>query len=113
MCSSWKETIQNPHRSYLEIMPVLQSTPLECTPGETRCCRQGTTVSLRQVTPRIIHPRNIQAFYCRGTCEGSTNNSYCCVPTKTTPLSILSVDHERHVTHNVLPDVVIQQCGCR
>ena len=112
-CSSLGETIQNLPKPFLEILPVSLSTPLECASGETRCCRQVTTVSLKRLASNILYPQSLQAFYCRGTCEDTPHKSFCCVPTKTTPRSVLFFDRKGHIALNVLPDVVVEQCGCR
>ncbi len=112
-CSSPEEEIQNPRQAYLEILPIAPSTPLECTPGETRCCRQATIVPLAQLVPNIIVPRNVRAFYCRGTCDGGLRNGPCCVPTKTMPLTVLSIQQGRSIVKSDISRALVEQCGCR
>lgn len=117
--SSQNDKIQNVRNAYLEILPgilrISPSTPLECTPGETRCCRQKTTVKFRDLGGKafdVIQPSAFRSAYCRGTCHGRPNNDLCCVPTKTSPLSVVHFTQGRFGV-NILHDVVVNECGCR
>lgn len=109
-CSSSKDKIQNP--PYLEISPIPPSTPLQCTPGETRCCMQTMAVILKEIASNILVPIRYRTGYCRGRCEGSPHNGPCCVPTKTSPLSVLYFK-QGIIRKKVLNDVVVKECGCR
>ena len=116
--SSENDEIQRVRNAYLEILPgilrISPSTSLECTPGETRCCRQKATVKIRDLGGKahnVIQPLAFRSAYCKGTCKGGPKNGLCCVPTKTIPLSVLYLGQSLEV--KVLRNVVVSACGCR
>ena len=96
--------------------------PLNCTPGEKRCCLQRNNVSLKELgdwTSRIIIPTVFPANFCRGLCSGnfSSNHSHiamtesCCVPTKTSPLSAVYFEAGQFSVKN-LRNIQVHECGC-
>lgn len=98
------------------------SPPLECTPGEKRCCLQKSIVSLKGLgdwTSQVIHPKVFSGAYCRGSCSENALSSRshqnvnqpCCIPTKTSALSALYFEAGTISMKN-LPDVLVRECGC-
>ena len=106
---------QNPLPHSLEVLPLPPSSTLKCTPGETRCCKEEAVVSFKKseaLSRIILYPYVFRTAYCRGTCEDGLHNGACCVPTKARSLSVLFRDGDI-IQANILPNVVVQECGCR
>lgn len=103
------------------IIPRKISVPLECTPGEKRCCRERRKVSLEELgesPSRIIIPRTFQVNKCRGLCSTNPSSGQlattkpCCVPTKTSSFSMIVFEENSGYSKKTWADGAVEECGC-
>lgn len=98
---------------------------------EIRCCRYPLTVDFDQFGWEwIIAPRRYEANYCSGECpfvflphyphthlvQQATNlhglNGPCCSPRRMSSISMLYLDHNYNIIYGILPNMVVERCGC-
>jgi len=109
--------------------------------AEQRCCRYPLIVDFQAFQWNwIIAPKRYAAFYCSGVCpfryfttyphsalvqmtqerQATSNNTSrlnnnagpCCAPIKTSNITMLHYNDEGNVVVSILPDMVVDQCGC-
>ncbi|KAH7643315.1 growth/differentiation factor 11-like protein [Dermatophagoides farinae] len=97
--------------------------------AEVRCCRYPLTVDFEQFGwDWIIAPKRYQANYCSGECPFVLMNQYphthliqqinmnaigpCCSPRKMSSISMLYLDSDYNVIYGILPNMVVERCGC-
>ncbi|XP_075680454.1 growth/differentiation factor 8-like [Dermatophagoides pteronyssinus] len=97
--------------------------------SEIRCCRYPLTVDFEQFGwDWIIAPKRYQANYCSGECPFVLMNQYphthliqqinlnaigpCCSPRKMSSISMLYLDSDLNVIYGILPNMVVERCGC-
>lgn len=100
---------------------------------EVRCCRYPLTVDFEQFGWNwIIAPKKYSANYCSGECPSVFMNNFphthlvqqvggvvghtppgsCCSPKRMNSISMLYVDSNYNVIYGVLPNMVVDRCGC-
>ncbi|ESN98685.1 hypothetical protein HELRODRAFT_137287, partial [Helobdella robusta] len=98
----------------------------------SRCCRYVLEINFNLMGwSWVIAPTVYQTFYCAGDCpemniyafSGSRDNrmysfvrrnedASCCSATKHSDLSILYQNEKGDILHEVVPNMVLEQCGC-
>ncbi|GLV43047.1 dawdle [Carabus blaptoides fortunei] len=111
---------------------------LNCVPGMNECCRESLYVSFKDIgwNDWILHPPGYNAFFCRGSCTATASvtlsASYhntimqkmmygsnrklelvpCCAPTHYQKLELLFLKDNKTLTTQMLPNMVVDTCGC-
>ncbi|UXI23294.1 hypothetical protein NH340_JMT09237 [Sarcoptes scabiei] len=96
--------------------------------SEVRCCRYPLTVDFEEFGwDWIIAPKRYQANYCSGECPFVLMNQYphthliqqindavgpCCSPRKMSSISMLYMDGDYNVIYGIVPNMVVDRCGC-
>lgn len=137
---NWEFLFQIPQKPYLEIrVKNLASesrrkrmTSLTCEEKSTevRCCRYPLTVDFEKFGwDWIIAPKQYEANYCSGECsyvflphyphthlvqQTSLSNVIgpCCSPRKMNAISMLYLDDKHNIIYGILPNMVVDRCGC-
>ncbi|CAH1775313.1 unnamed protein product [Owenia fusiformis] len=114
-----------------------RSAAINCSPGETRCCKQELYISFEEAGWHdwIISPRGYFVNYCTGSCgRGTLSLKYqyhshlikdfaeaknrppslnmCCNPSKLSSKSLTYTDHDNTVITAQLPNFAVDACGC-
>ncbi|ESP05144.1 hypothetical protein LOTGIDRAFT_151945 [Lottia gigantea] len=113
---------------------------IDCTPGETSCCRQQFYISFEDIENfvQVLEPKGIWANYCTGSCHEPTNAHYnhtsliqamrwragtvnetfmeeikpCCSPISYLTKSMLIIEPSGDLSYNEIPNISVQACGC-
>nr|AVK43097.1 transforming growth factor beta [Lutzomyia longipalpis] len=113
---------------------------INCSAGVTDCCRERLYVDFKDIEwdDWIIYPRGYHAYFCRGSCasvatiaQGSHHNyvirkfmmrnqqqsrtlkmTPCCTATEFSSLQLFYLDSNDTATQKVLPNMIVEGCGC-
>ncbi|XP_044741779.1 growth/differentiation factor 8 [Chrysoperla carnea] len=114
---------------------------MNCNPDAKECCRENLYISFKDIgwSDWIIFPSGYNAYFCRGSCtsaaavtvSGSHYNSIiraylyqgvpenlrlellpCCTATQFQPLQLLYMDNNNTITLKMLPNMIVESCGC-
>ena len=112
---------------------VRKRRTLECGATVTECCRAPLLVNFSSPEFKwndwIIQPKSYQANYCKGTCNSSglTVPIYghssvvqrakpkiktCCTPKKFSSINLLYYDDDGMIYKKMVPNMVVEECGC-
>ncbi|XP_059622023.1 inhibin beta B chain [Phlebotomus argentipes] len=113
---------------------------INCSAGVTDCCRERLYVDFADIEwdDWIIYPPGYHAYFCRGSCasvatiaQGSHHNyvirkymmrhqqqsrtlklTPCCTATEFSALQLFYLDSNNTATQKVLPNMIVEGCGC-
>ncbi|GAB0086382.1 growth/differentiation factor 8 [Sergentomyia squamirostris] len=113
---------------------------INCSAGVTDCCRERLYVNFADIEwdDWIIYPPGYHAYFCRGSCNsvatialGSHHNyvirkfmlknqyqaktlrmTPCCTATEFSALQLFYLDSNNTATQKVLPNMIVEGCGC-
>ncbi|KAM4701114.1 inhibin beta C chain-like isoform 1-T2 [Discoglossus pictus] len=119
--------------------PRLRRHSTECTSDMDTCCRKDFYVDFFEIGwgDWIISPQGYNMFLCEGRCpihlarvpgiaasshtaifslikanKAFPSLSYCCIPTKRRPLTVLYLDIHSTIVKTDIPDMIVESCGC-
>ncbi|XP_013113953.1 growth/differentiation factor 8 [Stomoxys calcitrans] len=119
-----------------------QKRNINCTHGVTECCREKLYISFADIgwSDWIAAPEGYDAYFCRGSCNtvasvansGSQHSTFlqkllnkpgqrrknlemvpCCTAKKYSSLQLLLVQNITASREMILPNMVVESCGCR
>lgn len=97
---------------------------------DRRCRRQPVTIDVDELGwDHIIWPKTFVFYYCSGKCSSTmwvhsprptsgrearpAAERQCCVPRKTSMLSISYLNSTGFVDYRNLSDIIVDECGCK
>jgi TGF-beta receptor len=114
---------------------------INCSPGTNECCRDSLYIDFAAIgwDDWILSPKGYHAYFCHGACSGvasitrtkgehaavfnrlmhtSRDNKKklemipCCTGTSYSSLEIIRLDSNNTAAKEVLPNMVLDSCGC-
>lgn len=107
----------------------------DCHDGSDHCCRMPLYVNFTDIgwDKWIVAPRGYHAYHCIGSCDVAFDpernfhsqileahrlrNPYsrvqpCCFPKRFSPMQLIYMDPDSNIVDAVLPNMVVEECGC-
>lgn len=124
----------------LEIRSRRGKRNLNCSPEVRECCREKLHIDFEAIGLKdfVLFPKNYNAYFCRGSCDSAAANALrsshntiikkyinknghmarrlgittCCAATEFTNLEVIRMNPDNSYAHEMLPNMVVQSCGC-
>lgn len=139
--SRWPQDVHRPFlvtRTQPSLTRRLARRAVKCDKNTRHCCKEEFYITFRELEWEdwILVPKGYNANYCRGSCDSiyqipdsfhsmysylleemrRVRNSdlitYCCAPTRFSPIALIYVDEQDSIIKRTVPRMVVEECGC-